>query len=216
MTTTFLLTLLRTTLVLTLCGGVCFLALRKIESRLPKLSRLLWLAVLLTGWFWLQPVIEVPVAQTAAEEQSRNLQIAEKRPVRAEHHSPGQAVLRAALGSEPPNEQAALQGQGTERHIALPLQGSNLEEDPLTQGVALGYDVSALQADSAGNPVADPLLPSAVCRLLSYIWLGGMLFTILLAASGYIRILWLLRKAELADDTLATPWKNLLKEHGID
>ena len=57
---TILFALLRTTLVLTLCGGLCFLALRKIETRLPRLSRLLWIAVLLTGWFWLQPVIPIP------------------------------------------------------------------------------------------------------------------------------------------------------------
>ena len=57
--------LFRTTLVLTICGGVCFLALRKIEHRLPKLSRLLWAAVLLTGWFWLQPVIEIPTPYLA-------------------------------------------------------------------------------------------------------------------------------------------------------
>ncbi len=51
--------LLRTTLFLTICGGVCCLALRKIEPRLPRLSRFLWLAVLLTGWIWLQPAIRI-------------------------------------------------------------------------------------------------------------------------------------------------------------
>ncbi|MCL2745351.1 MAG: M56 family metallopeptidase, partial [Planctomycetaceae bacterium] len=65
MTTIILYSLLRTTLVLTLCGGVCFLALRKVEHRLLKLSRLLWVAVLLTGWFWLQPAIRIPVRETA-------------------------------------------------------------------------------------------------------------------------------------------------------
>jgi len=60
MTTTILFILFRTTLILTFCGGICFLALRKIEHYLPKLSRLLWGAVLLTGCFWLQPVIQIP------------------------------------------------------------------------------------------------------------------------------------------------------------
>ena len=70
MTHDILWALLRTTCVLTLCGGVCFLALRNIEHHLPKLSRLLWIAVLLTGWFWLQPVIHVKTAgETAAEEE---------------------------------------------------------------------------------------------------------------------------------------------------
>ena len=215
MTTTFLLTLLRTTLVLTLCGGVCFLALRKIENRLPKLSRLLWLAVLLTGWFWLQPVIEIPVAetadgrpQTAAEEQSRNLQIAEERPARAQDLAQGKRYSAPPWDSEtPPNIQPPREGQ--ENHagdgdILLPLQG--------------GIDV--MVSDDTGRCPGLGLMPLAgrdgTCRLLSYIWLGGMLLTVLLATSGYIRILWSLRKAELADDTLATPWKNLLKEHRID
>jgi len=61
-TCTLLYTLLRTTLVLTFCGGIGFLVLRKWEHQLPKLSRLLWVAVLLTGWFWLQPVIQIPVS----------------------------------------------------------------------------------------------------------------------------------------------------------
>jgi len=68
-TYTLLYALLRTTLVLTFCGGICFLALRKFEHHLPKLSRLLWVAVLLTGWFWLQPVIEIP---TTHESRERN------------------------------------------------------------------------------------------------------------------------------------------------
>ena len=45
--------------------------------------------------------------------QSCNHKIAEERPERAEHHSPGQAVLRAALGDESQYEPAALTGQGT-------------------------------------------------------------------------------------------------------
>ena len=67
MTTILLWALFRTTLVLTLCGGICFLALRKFEHHLPKLSRLLWVAVLLTGWFWLQPVIQIPVTHESRE-----------------------------------------------------------------------------------------------------------------------------------------------------
>ncbi len=57
-------TLLRTTLFLTVCGGLCLVSLRKIEGGMPKLSRLLWLAVLLTGWLWMRPILEIPVTHT--------------------------------------------------------------------------------------------------------------------------------------------------------
>ncbi len=53
-------TLLRTTLFLTISGGLCFIALCKVERQMPKLTRLLWLGVLLTGWFWFRPVVEIP------------------------------------------------------------------------------------------------------------------------------------------------------------
>jgi hypothetical protein len=64
-----LLALLRTTLFLTLCGGLCLFVLRKIEYRLPHLSRWLWVAVLLTGWCWIQVAVQVPVfvEETAQE-----------------------------------------------------------------------------------------------------------------------------------------------------
>ncbi len=62
--------LLRTTFLLTVCGGVCFLALRKTEDRLPHLSRFLWLAVLLSGWFWLQPVVQIPFTHLAGTPRS--------------------------------------------------------------------------------------------------------------------------------------------------
>ncbi len=52
--------ILRTTILLSVCGGVCWLVLRKIEHRIPRISRLLWVAVLLTGWFWIRPVIGIP------------------------------------------------------------------------------------------------------------------------------------------------------------
>ena len=55
-----LLILLHTTLILTFCGGIAVLVLRNIEHRLPHLSRLLWLSVLLTGWCWMPAVVEVP------------------------------------------------------------------------------------------------------------------------------------------------------------
>ena len=60
MVSTILLFLFRTTLYLAAGGLLCRLILRHIDDRIPRLSRVLWLAVLLSGWFWLQPAIKIP------------------------------------------------------------------------------------------------------------------------------------------------------------
>ena len=67
MTNDILLALFRTTLILSVFGGVCFLVLRKMEFRSPRLSRLVWVAVLLAGWCWWQPVISVAWKQVVIE-----------------------------------------------------------------------------------------------------------------------------------------------------
>ena len=99
-TYTILFELLRTTLILTFCGGICFLALRKIEHRLPKLSRLLWVAVLLTGWFWLQPVIEIPTTHLAG---TPAMETADLRPQTvADFAVPAFVEPPTMVGSRPP------------------------------------------------------------------------------------------------------------------
>ena len=48
------------------------------------------------------------------------------------------------------------------------------------------------------------------------VWIGGMVVSIFLAVTGYVRFLLLLRKTVPASDDFAGPWRRLLEEHGID
>jgi len=59
------------------------------------------------------------------------------RPERVEHHSPGQGVLAAALGTVPNTISRPVRARQC-LGVSLPLQGGLLEEDYVSQGVALG------------------------------------------------------------------------------
>ena len=188
-----LFTLFRTTLVLTLCGGICFLALRKIEHRLPKLSRLLWVAVLLTGWCWLQPVIQIPTTYFAG--------------------TPAFNDPPTMVGSRPPGGYVgdSRQEWETAKHDMDVAQSAEYRTLP-PGGRQPTYSetnnqVPAQERGGASPPVTTYILP---------LWLTGMFITILLSAVEYIRILYRLRYTEPAEDALAEPWRKLLTEHGID
>jgi beta-lactamase regulating signal transducer with metallopeptidase domain len=146
--------------------------------------------VLLTGWFWLQPVIQIPVTETA----DGSLQTAEGSGETGTNFAP--LVAQDASNVAPLSPDSIREeGRETEDESVL-LRARCAEENHL-----------AVPQHS--------LPPSAICRLLSIIWLTGMVITIFLATVGYIRILLLLRNTEPAEDALAEPWRKLLTEHGF-
>ncbi len=172
-------TLLRTTLFLTVCGGVCFISLRKIETRLPRLSRFLWLAVLLTGWVWLQPAIQIP-------------------------HLAG--TPRSPVETPTPPVEMPLYEEIPRQIDTIPAPPMFLREN---------FPIE--------SPTAVEILPEAktfdwkllMMKSVFAVWLGGIFLTIMLAATGYVRILLLLRNTVSADDDFAGPWRRLLSEYGI-
>ncbi|MCL2004620.1 MAG: hypothetical protein FWG73_00490 [Planctomycetaceae bacterium] len=195
-----LIALLRTTLLLTLCGGIAWLALRKIEHQLPKLARLLWVAVLLTGWCWLQPVIQVPyyIAPTQEADASKT---------QSESLSP---VIPAQIGTQQAGMEVARLDSGFHRNDALLLSDENVSPEPLAG--ASGFVTGSVEdyVISTGDAT------DAAYRILLSLWFAGMVITLLLAATGYIRVLCRLRCTEPAEDALAEPWEKLLTTHGID
>ncbi|MCL2711324.1 MAG: hypothetical protein FWE95_10625, partial [Planctomycetaceae bacterium] len=212
-----LLILFRTTLVLTLCGGVCFLALRRIESRVPKLSRLLWVAVLLTGWFWLQPVIQIPIGETA-----------DLRPQTvADFAVPAFVEPPTMVGSRPPGGYVGDSRQEPETAIYDVVVAPSAEYRTLSPGgrqptiIETDNPIPAQERAGVSPPVAPPRGSSATNRqvyaqpLLLAIWFGGMGIVILLSTTAYLRILLSLRKATCADETLSASWWQLLTKHGI-
>ena len=182
MTHDILFTLFRTTLILTLCGGICFLVLRRIENQLPHLSRLLWIAVLLTGWCWLPMTISIPVYESREP---------------------------ASFGGVPPTL-AALDADGVSPTLT-PLDEAHSQNTNATHPQS-NTSVTPTQRAARGTERNLRVTP---LNVLLTLWLGGMVITILLAAMGYLRILWSLRYTEPAEDALAEPWKKLLTEQGI-
>ena len=178
-TSIILLTLLRTTLFLGVGGLVCWLVLRRISDRVPHLSRVLWLAVLLSGWFWIRPMIAIPYSQTATDIET---QIAMPTEILPPNMPPMQHEMMRSFDA----------AHDVTQHIAS--NETAVAEMPL---VKMDWK---------------PLIFSTIFA----VWLGGMVVSIFLAATGYLQFLLALRKTVSASDDFAGPWRQLLDEHGIN
>ena len=178
-TSIILLTLLRTTLFLGVGGLVCWLVLRRISDRVPHLSRVLWLAVLLSGWFWVRPMIAIPYSQTAINIET---QIA----------TPTEIL--------PPN--------------MPPMQHEMMRPFDAAQDVT--QHIVSNETAVAEMPLEKMDWKPLILSTLFAVWLGGMVVSIFLAATGYLQFLLRLRKTVPASDDFAGPWRQLLDEHGIN
>ncbi|MGL6193347.1 MAG: M56 family metallopeptidase [Thermoguttaceae bacterium] len=75
MHTEFLLTILRTTLLLAAAGGICELAFRQTGNRYPHIRRWCWLGVLLLGICFVQFPILIPLEKRAGNVAQRNFRV---------------------------------------------------------------------------------------------------------------------------------------------
>ena len=191
-TTLFLSALLRTTLFLSVGGVVCSLVLRRIGNHAPQLSRMLWLAVLLSGWFWVRPMISISYESKAKD----------AKPVVTAHD---ETLTQPHMLNMLPVRHEMFE----QNHVPTMQNAQNI-----VQGEAAIVETFAETAAHENIEKIDwkPWILSTVFA----VWISGMVVSIFLAAAGYIKFLLALGKTVPADASFAGPWRQLLKQHGID
>ena len=176
--------LLRTTLCLAAFGLICRWMLRHVDDSMPRLSRVVWLAVLLSGWFWLQPVIHVPRLQTSDFR------------LRASDFGLQEEVSNITPEVRIPMPEAYFGFQTSDFRLQEEASNTNPEVRSL-KSEAGGHGVTALPE------VRSQKFEALILPTVFVVWFGGMVVSIFLAATGYVRYLSALRNTVPAGDDFA-------------